>query len=105
MARPRKNRLGEHAQAFAGELERLLSEEMQRVIEQQHAEYMKEITSLRREIQRLGKQVEVLSERAKQPKPKVGKWVPGGPGRPPKDATDRIAAFEARTKSRRTKKK
>ena len=97
--RPRKNRLGEYAQSFGEELQRLLGEELLGLIEAQHEAYQREIHDLRREVQNLSKQIEAMNRRAKAPKPKVGKWVPGGPGRPPKDASERIAAFESRTRT------
>lgn len=97
MARPRKNRLGDYAQLLGEEFQRILAEQLSQVAEEQHAEYRKELEVLRREVRHLSQQIEILSKRAKAPKPKVGKWVPGGPGRPPKDAPDRIAAYETRT--------
>lgn len=103
MGRPRKNRLGEYAQLLGEELQRQLEEELGRLIQESQAAYVRELQTLRQEVRTLSKQVEVLAKRAKAPKPKVGKWVPGGPGRPPNDALDRIAAFEARTGT--TKKK
>lgn len=105
MGRPRKNRLGEYAQSLAEELQRLLAEDLERLLAEQHEAYQREIHGLRKEVQALAKQVETLQKRAKAPKPKVGKWVPGGPGRPPKDASDRIAAFESRAKKKTTKKR
>lgn len=81
----------------------MLVEDLERLMQTQHAAYQQEIAALRKEVSALTRQVEVLAKQTKAPKPKVGKWVPGGPGRPPKDANERIAAFE-RTR-RATKKK
>lgn len=103
MARPRKNRLGEYAHLLGEELQRLLADELTQVVQEQHQAYRQEIDGLKREIRTLTQQVEILSKRAKAPKPKVGKWVPGGPGRPPKDAPERIAAYE--TRAQKTPKK
>jgi hypothetical protein len=101
MGRPRKNRVGEYAQLLTEELQRQLEEALSQAIAESHAAYAREVQSLRQEVRALTKQVELLADRAKAPRPKVGKWVPGGPGRPPNDAQDRIAAFESRGNTRK----
>jgi hypothetical protein len=98
MARPRKNRLGEYARLLGEEIGAQLSREVSRAITESQRVYHSEIAELRAEIRGLERRIETLSRRATEPKPRLGKWVPGGPGRPPKDADARIAAFEARAR-------
>ena len=109
MGRPRKNRVGEYAAALGEELSYHLQREVARAVEESQKVYLEEIASLRQEIRGLSQRVEALSKKSKGSRSRVGRWVPGGPGRPPKDAEDRIAAFEARTsrskKTSTTKKK
>lgn len=100
MGRPRKNRVGEYAELLAEELAHQLKQEMQKIIVADRKAYRDEISALRSEVRKLTKQVETLSKKSSRSgKPRVGKWVPGGPGRPPKDAAERIAAFENRHKN------
>ncbi len=56
---------------------------------------------VRDELAQLSRQL----ERAKPPgrRRKIGRWVPGGPGRPPKDAIARAEAFTARQRKPRPK--
>ena len=99
MGRPRKNRVGEYAGLLAEELAFHLSKELNLQIVDSQAEYRKEIEGLRGEIKELQRQIESLQSRSKahKNKPKLGKWVPGGPGRPPKNAEERVAAFSQRS--------
>jgi hypothetical protein len=55
---------------------------------------------MRVEIARLRRRVADLSKRPIVTRQAVGRWVPGGPGRPPKDARARINSFERRKKRR-----
>lgn len=96
MGRPRKNRVGEYAAALSEELSYHLEREIVRAIAEAQEVYRQELNELRQEIRQLSKRVDALGKK-RPSRSKVGKWVPGGPGRPPKDAEDRIAAFEART--------
>jgi hypothetical protein len=99
MGRPRKNRVGEYAGLLAEELAFHLSKELNIQIGENKEEYLREIELLRGEIKELQKHVFGLEQRLKSNKarPKLGKWVPGGPGRPPKDAKARVAAFSSRS--------
>ena len=99
MGRPRKNRVGEYAGLLAEELAFHLSKELNIQIAENKEEYLHEIGRLRGEIKELQKHVGSLEQRLKNNKarPKLGKWVPGGPGRPPKDAQARVAAFSNRS--------
>ena len=108
MGRPRKNRIGEYATALSDELSYHLQRELRAAVEEAQVGYREEIAVLRQEIRSLTQRVETLSKKSTGGRARVGRWVPGGPGRPPKDAEDRIAAFEARsakTKKPATKKK
>ncbi|MEQ8280448.1 MAG: hypothetical protein RMA76_14030 [Deltaproteobacteria bacterium] len=108
MGRPRKNRVGEYAAALGEELSYHMQLEVTKAVEASQKVYLEEIAALRQEIRALSQRVESLGKKAKGSRSRVGRWVPGGPGRPPKDAEDRIAAFEARssrTKSQPTTKK
>lgn len=96
MGRPRKDRIREHAGSFAEELRRLLATDLAAALEAQHAEHRRELAELRRSMAALERRVETLLERQRAGRPKVGRWVPGGPGRPPKDAAARIEAFRRR---------
>ncbi|MEE2902523.1 MAG: hypothetical protein VYC39_09340 [Myxococcota bacterium] len=55
---------------------------------------MEKILSLTEYIEKLEGRIEKLESLIqKQQRRPLGRWVPGGPGRPPKDAAERIAAF------------
>ena len=95
MGRPRKNRVGEYAELLVDEITLQLKQELLKSVSESQKAYQTEINALRAEIRKLTKQVEAL-KKTQRSKPRVGKWVPGGPGRPPKDAKERIAAFENR---------
>ena len=99
MGRPRKNRVGEYAGLLAEELAFHLSKELNSQIVESQESYQSEIRGLKAEIKELQRQIEGLDGRIKsnKSKPKLGKWVPGGPGRPPKDAEARVAAFSNRS--------
>lgn len=100
MGRPRKNRVGEYAELLVDELAHQLKQELQKTIAENRKAYRDEISTLRSEVRKLAKQVETLTKKTSRGgKQRVGKWVPGGPGRPPKDAAERIAAFENRHKN------
>lgn len=96
MARPRKNRTGDYARLLADELSHQLHEEVARALAASQRSHQDELAALRAEIRRLTRRVEALATRDRAPRARLGRWVPGGPGRPPKDAAARIAAFEAR---------
>jgi len=98
MGRPRKNRVGEYAAALAEEFSHHLARDLAKTVEASQEEQRREFLALREEVAKLEAQVRALEKRVRQgrARPKVGKWVPGGPGRPPKDAAERIAAFKAR---------
>tara|TARA_B100000676_G_C17502860_1_gene544049 strand:- start:51 stop:371 length:321 start_codon:yes stop_codon:yes gene_type:complete len=99
MGRPRKNRVGEYAQLLSEEFAFQLSKEINIQLAASKREYLQEIGELRNEIKTLNKQIQNLEQRLKdnKVKPKLGKWVPGGPGRPPKDAQARVEAFSSRS--------
>ena len=99
MARPRKNRIGEYAAQLAEEIAFHMGKDLMGTVAESQEAYQKEIAELRAEIRSLKRQVDVLSRKNRSPKQKtkVGRWVPGGPGRPPKDAAERIAAFSSRS--------
>lgn len=96
MGRPRKNRLGEYATLLAAELSTQLGSQLAHALEESARANRAEVAQLRAELRALARQVEAIGKRSRPGKARIGKWVPGGPGRPPKDAADRIAAFEAR---------
>jgi|SRR5687767_7600774 len=97
MGRPRKNRLGEYAGLLAEELELQLRQEILKIISDSQRAYRAEVEELRAEIERLSRKLDAATKRtARGGRARVGKWVPGGPGRPPKDAAERIAAFASR---------
>lgn len=101
MARPRKNRVGEYAALLAEELGHQLEKQVAPRLAAENAALHAELQTLREEVQSLTRQLEALDARLKpkrRSRPKVGRWVPGGPGRPPKDADERIAAFSQRKK-------
>ncbi len=101
MARPRKNRVGEYAALLAEELGHQLEKRVALRLASENAALHAELQTLREEVQSLTRQLEALDARLKpkrRSRPKVGRWVPGGPGRPPKDAEERIAAFSQRKK-------
>src|SRR5262249_2677605 len=97
MGRPRKNRLGEYAQLLGEELRLQLGLEISRSIAAAQETHANELASLRAELRKLAREIDAMARRARSSRRTLGRWVPGGPGRPPKDAHDRIAAFESRT--------
>ena len=97
MGRPRKNRIGEYAGLLAEELEIHFKQEILKTISETQKAYQEQIEELREEIKKLSKRLDTVSKKTRtSSKARVGKWVPGGPGRPPKDAAERIAAFASR---------
>ena len=97
MGRPRKNRLGEYAGLLAEELELQLRQEILKIISDNQRAYQAELQALRAEVERLSRKVDAATKKTTRAgRARVGKWVPGGPGRPPKDAAERIAAFASR---------
>jgi hypothetical protein len=104
MARPRKNRTGDHAQQFAEALAERLASVVREAVTAEQRVYRAELTKLRAELRTLSRRVEALARRRGPARTRLGRWVPGGPGRPPKDATARIAAYAARTKKKAPRK-
>ena len=97
MGRPRKNRIGEYAGLLAEELEIQLRQDILKTVGEAQQAYRDEIEALRAEIRKLSKKLETIGKKSSRGgRARVGKWVPGGPGRPPKDAAERIAAFSSR---------
>jgi hypothetical protein len=105
MARPRKNRIGEYAGLLGDELELHLARAVTQAVAEGQRAYEAEIAILRGEIRELGRRLDALSHRPAQRRAALGRWVPGGPGRPPKDAADRVAAFAARGQKKRGPKR
>lgn len=103
MGRPRKDRIGEHAGQLASELRRLLGADVLQAVAELRTAQQRELTTLRRAVTALERRVDELVERDRSRRSKVGRWVPGGPGRPPKDAQARIAAFNQRQKTKRSR--
>lgn len=89
-------RFGEYALLAADELRRWMAAELERTTRVALSAQRAELDALRLEIQALRRQL----DRAQRPRRvrKIGRWVPGGPGRPPKDAVARAEAFAARQK-------
>jgi len=101
MSRPRKDRVEEYGGLLAAELRRALAEDVTAAIGRLQEQQARELAELRRGITTLQRRVELLLERERgRRRIKLGRWVPGGPGRPPKDAADRIAAFSTRPRRR-----
>lgn len=101
MARPRKNRVGEYASLLAEELGHQLEKRVALRLAETHAGLSAELLALKEELEAMTQRLEAMEARLKpkrRSRPKVGRWVPGGPGRPPKDAEERIAAFSQRKK-------
>ncbi|MCC7380418.1 MAG: hypothetical protein IT384_01205 [Deltaproteobacteria bacterium] len=96
MARPKKNRTSEYAALLAEALAVSLSSELRRAIAAAQDAQRREIAALRSEVRRAMRRLEAMRERRPKPRTKLGRWVPGGPGRPPKDAAERVAAFAKR---------
>lgn len=100
MGRPRKIRFGEYTALAAEELRLWLSTEIDQAVRAALAEQRREITAVRSELAALSRQLERAKPRRRR---KIGRWVPGGPGRPPKDAVARAEAFTARQRKPRPK--
>jgi hypothetical protein len=108
MARPRKNRVGELAARLIEEVSFRMGHDVARAVLEAQREYRIEVTALRQEVRELRRQLELLGRSAgprSKGRVRLGRWVPGGPGRPPKDAVERVAAFaEARGLSSSSRK-
>jgi hypothetical protein len=101
MARPRKNRVGEYAALLAEELGHQIEKRVAVRLATESTSLHADLEALREQVEVLTQHIEALEARLKpkrRSRPKVGRWVPGGPGRPPKDADERIAAFSQRKK-------
>lgn len=96
MGRPRKNRINEYAELLGQEISQQLGTEMARAIAESQRLVRAEIERLRGEIRALEQRVDGLSQGRRTRSARLGRWVPGGPGRPPKDAAERVAAFASR---------
>lgn len=104
MARPRKDRTAEYSTLLIQELVRHLSISIDGAVRAATAAQRKELTALRAEIRALNTRLEAAEKKKPRPPKKLGHWVPGGPGRPPKDAANRIAAFTEKKVKRRTRR-
>ena len=94
MGRPRKNKTNQFAIALAEEIEHQNDVRINFRIREERLFFMEKIFGLTEYIEKLESRVSKLEEQIKkQQKVPLGRWVPGGPGRPPKDAAERIAAF------------
>lgn len=104
MGRPRKNKVGEYAANLADELLFHVNKELAATMAASHEAYRAEVAVLRAEVVALRREVAELAKKQRPTKAvrsKIGKWVPGGPGRPPKDAEERVAAFTKKTRPRK----
>ena len=107
MGRPRKNRTGEYAGLLAEEIAHQITKAVNDRIDLFAAAHEREVAELRGQIASLENKVETLTKglRSEAKRSNIGRWVPGGPGRPPKDAEARVEAFQSRTTKRTTRKK
>ncbi|MBI4818016.1 MAG: hypothetical protein HY791_17270 [Deltaproteobacteria bacterium] len=106
MPRPRKNRIGEYAALLAEELAFQLAQHLRREIVQIEADHKKGLEALEGEVRSLGQVIRrTEQQRARRSRTRVGRWVPGGPGRPPKNAEERVQAYVERTSGARVEKK
>jgi hypothetical protein len=103
MARPKKNRSAEYAAALIEELRTLLAQDMARLLRELERTQIRELARLHSELRALSRRLDHAAQRT--PRVKVGRWVPGGPGRPPKDAAARIAAFTERRVTKRSRRR
>jgi hypothetical protein len=101
MPRPRKNRVSEYASLLGEELRRQLTKEIALAVRETERPWRQAVEGLRQEVVRLRRELAELGRRRNGRKQALGRWVPGGPGRPPKDAAQRVAAFTARRGRRR----
>lgn len=106
MGRPRKNRTGEYAGLLAEELAHQITKAVNDRIEQLAVDHGREVAALKGQIAGLEKKLEGLAKglRSESKRTNIGHWVPGGPGRPPKDAEARVEAFQSRTTKQATKR-
>ncbi|MBI2375757.1 MAG: hypothetical protein HYV07_17305 [Deltaproteobacteria bacterium] len=94
MPRPRKNRIAEYAARLAEELAFQLSRELARNVQVLEAAQRRQLSVLEDDLRTLRKTIVKLERRRSTKKrSNVGRWVPGGPGRPPKDAEKRVLAY------------
>lgn len=98
MGRPRKNKTNQFAIALAEEIEHQNDVRINFRIKQERLFFMEKIFGLTEYIEKLEDRISKLeSQLDKRQRVPIGRWVPGGPGRPPKDAAERIAAFAKKT--------
>ena len=97
MGRPRKNKTNQFALALAEEIELQNESRINLRIRDERLFFMEKIFGLTEYVKKLESRIDKLeSIIQKQQRTPLGRWVPGGPGRPPKDAAERIAAFTKR---------
>ena len=102
MGRPRKNKTNQFAVALAEEIELQNESRINFRIRQERLFFMEKIFSLSEYVEKLESRIEKLESLIqKQQRAPLGRWVPGGPGRPPKDAAERIAAFAKKSEENR----
>jgi hypothetical protein len=99
VGRPRKNRVGEYAGLLGEAVSGQISQEMGQALAKLERTFQVEMAKIHAEVRLVNRRMEAL-ERRNAARPRVGKWVPGGPGRPPKDADSRIQAFRTRSQTR-----
>jgi hypothetical protein len=90
--------VGELASRLVEEIAFHVGRDLARSVSASQDTYREEVATLRAEVRDLRKKIDTISRtrRVKGGRSKLGRWVPGGPGRPPKDAAERIAAFSAK---------
>ncbi len=98
MGRPRKNRVGEYAALLSEELLFQVRSIVSSEVESSLSSALDKIDSLEAKIEQLERQIK--TQKKSKSRERVGRWVPGGPGRPPKDADARVSAFSQRTKKK-----
>lgn len=106
MARPRKNRSSEYASLLVQELVDQLTKQVAVAVAEALDAQRRQVAELRSEVRALLRRLEPPKKLPPARRKKLGRWVPGGPGRPPKDAAERIAAFSERAdgKKRRARR-
>ena len=98
MGRPRKNRVGEYAALLSEEVLRQFQESMSAEVDRALDEALVRIESLENQVRSLERKLDQATKaKIKEP---LGRWVPGGPGRPPKEAEERVAAFRKRKRKK-----
>ena len=104
MGRPRKNKTNQFAVALAEEIELQNESRINFRLRQERGFFMEKIFGLTEYVEKLESRIQKLESviQRQQQRP-LGRWVPGGPGRPPKDAAERIAAFTKRNEENRSR--